>query len=86
MFGKYLRLLGHRAVGSHYLSAGGQSAIQRALAGLERPTPISAGDMPSTGTMLDDQKKSFSSSDSKSEHNAFSVVPTRRHTIIKFFP
>lgn len=56
-FGKSLRLPGHRAIGSHFLSAGGQSVIQRALAGRETPMPISAGDMPSTDTMLDDIKK-----------------------------
>ena len=52
-FGKCLRLRGHRAVGSHFPSAGGRSVIQRALAGLETPMPISAGDMASTDTMLD---------------------------------
>lgn len=69
MFGKRLRLPGHQAVGSHFLSAGGQSVIQRALAGLKTPMPISAGDMPSTDTMLDNNnKKSFSSSNFKTEH------------------
>lgn len=45
VFGKRLRLLGHRPVGSHFLSAGGQSVNQRALAALETLMPISAGDI-----------------------------------------
>lgn len=54
VFGKCLRLLGHRPVGSHFLSVGGQSVIPQALAALETLKPISAGDMPSTDKMLDD--------------------------------
>lgn len=56
VFGKCLSLLGHQAVGSHFLSAGGQSVIQRALASLETLTPISAGDMQGKKTMLDDNQ------------------------------
>lgn len=59
VFGKCLRLLGRRAVGSHFLSAGGHSVIQQALAGLETLKPISARDMPSTETILRDNKKAF---------------------------
>lgn len=57
MFGKCLRLLGHRAVGSHFLLAGGQSVIQQALANLETLMPVSAGDMQGKETMLDDKMK-----------------------------
>lgn len=53
VFGKCLRLLGHRAIGSHFLSAGGQSVIQQALANLETLMPVSAGDMQGKETMLD---------------------------------
>lgn len=67
-FGKCLRLRGHRAVGSHFPSAGGRSVIQRALAGLETPMPISAGDMASTDTMLDYKKEKINS-----EHVFFSL-------------
>jgi len=59
VFGKFLRLPSHRAVGSHFLSAGGQSVIQRALAGLETLMPISARYMQSTETILDDDKESL---------------------------
>lgn len=65
VFGKSLRLPGRRAVGSHFLSAGGQSAIQRALASLETPMPISAGYMPSADTMLVIKKRAFLQATSK---------------------
>lgn len=53
-FGKCLRLQGHRPVGSHFLSAGEQSVIQRALAAPETQMPISVGDMPRTDISPDD--------------------------------
>ena len=83
VLGKRLGLRGHRAAGSHFLSAGGRSVIQQALAGLETPMPISAGDMASTDTMLHDKKekkKGFSSSNFKTEHVS-SVAPTQRHIL-----
>lgn len=63
--GKLLWLLIHPAVGSHFLSAGGRSVTQQALADLETQMPISARHNPSTETILDDNNKAFSQVTSK---------------------
>lgn len=84
-FGMCLRLLGHRAVGAHFLSAGGRSVIQQALADLETPKPISAGDMPSTDTMLNDKKNSLFFKQLPNLTCVCSLCFHLRNTVIKSF-